>query len=603
MGNLLLRKGLALTRSQGGGAAGMPAGALGIWYGDKYSASPRPHIPNEVAATAVSPSRAPASRRLFNQTGFYTKSSLTITDANVAAEDGSISASTLVGTGNWLLQTTGVPIEAGTWRVRIKARSQTGMGNQAFRMSFASMAASKTLTETWQVFTHDVVVGSPTTGSVFWAWSPDGTTGATFEVEWVDYFLVSEQPPADLPLAGHMYVGAKKGATDPAYADNALHYASGGYSVIQFPAKTTLTAFTAVALVEITGATAGSNMASFFAALPTFQDLTAAAQALTRPTSFFGGAEFNGARAVDSAKLMQWDGLFDLRSKGYHAITVRCTGTKGQIFVDDILAYQSTITTSSRSLWDYVVAVLTGGGANFGAIRIQSQALYPTALNDAEVRQAVAALRARAQGLGLTADLIGRVVVADGDSITGREAFSYPYKSLANLDPWALGINVAVGGDNMIQIKARKQQVIDIIPPNNAGRSFVYTLLTTNDMAAGYNIASSPYAGSRTAWLADVFAHCDDLRAAGYKVGLVTITPRNSTPLNANFSVDRAWANGEFAAAVGTHCDFVVPFAANSAYGDDADAADVAKYSDGTHPTTATQTLMEVDWRTAVNAQ
>jgi len=580
----------------------MPAGALGIWYGDTYSATPRPHIPNAVATALISPSRAPASRRMFSQTGFYTKSSLTITDANVAAEDGSISASTLVGTGNWLLQTTSVPLAAGTWRMRIKARSQTGKGNQAFRMSLNGTAAAKTLTETWQVFTHDVVVASSTTGSVFWAWSPDGTTGATFEIEWVDYFLASEQPASEIPLAGHMYVGAKAGAADPAFASNALHYASGGYSIIQFPTKTTFTAVTAIALVEITGATSGSNMASFFAAHPTLADFVAAAQATTRPTSYFGGAEFNGARAVDGAKLMQLDGFYSLLGQGYHAITVRCTGTKGQIFVDDILAFQSAITTASRSLWDILVGVLTGAGGNFGAIRIQSQALYGSALSDAAVRQATAYLRSRAQGLGLTANLVNRVIVADGDSLTGRDTFDYPYKSLANLSPWALGINVAVGGDNMLQIKARKQQVLDIIPPSKAGRSFVYTLLTTNDMAAGYNIAGSPYAGSRTAWLADVFAHCDDLRSGGYKVGLCTITPRNSTPLNANFSVDRAWANGQFAAAVGAHCDFLVDFAGNAAYGDDADAADNTKYSDGTHATAATQILMEVDWRTAVNA-
>jgi len=89
-------------------------------------------------------------------------------------------------------------------------------------------------------------------------------------------------------------------------------------------------------------------------------------------------------------------------------------------------------------------------------------------------------------------------------------------------------------------------------------------------------------------FLRKLFAYSDGLRAQGIKVAVATILPEyhpENPPYDAIFSKRRAEANAAIRAAVGTHIDAVIDFAADPVMGPDVAARDVSLYRDGTHPT------------------
>jgi hypothetical protein len=89
-------------------------------------------------------------------------------------------------------------------------------------------------------------------------------------------------------------------------------------------------------------------------------------------------------------------------------------------------------------------------------------------------------------------------------------------------------------------------------------------------------------------FLRKLFAYSDELRARGIKVAVATILPEyhpENPAYDAIFSKRRTDANAAIRAAVGTHIDAVIDFAADPVMGPDSAARDVKLYRDGTHPT------------------
>lgn len=89
-------------------------------------------------------------------------------------------------------------------------------------------------------------------------------------------------------------------------------------------------------------------------------------------------------------------------------------------------------------------------------------------------------------------------------------------------------------------------------------------------------------------FLRKLFAYSDAMRARGIKVAVATILPEyhpENPQYDAIFSRRRADANEAIRAAVGSHIDAVIDFAADPVMGPDAAAKDVKLYRDGTHPT------------------
>lgn len=89
-------------------------------------------------------------------------------------------------------------------------------------------------------------------------------------------------------------------------------------------------------------------------------------------------------------------------------------------------------------------------------------------------------------------------------------------------------------------------------------------------------------------FLRRLFAYTDGLRARRIKVAVATILPEyhpQNPTYDLIFSKRRNEANAAIRAAVGTHIDAVIDFAADPVMGPDSAAKDVSLYHDGTHPT------------------
>jgi lysophospholipase L1-like esterase len=107
-------------------------------------------------------------------------------------------------------------------------------------------------------------------------------------------------------------------------------------------------------------------------------------------------------------------------------------------------------------------------------------------------------------------------------------------------------------------------------------------------------IATGPYANNVAGWVTDVRALLATYRTGAgsklLKIGLTTQNPRN----DATFLGTRAAVNTAIRALVtGGNADFLIDWAVDLTYGQDADVSDAAKYPDGTHPSQANQNNME----------
>jgi hypothetical protein len=169
-------------------------------------------------------------------------------------------------------------------------------------------------------------------------------------------------------------------------------------------------------------------------------------------------------------------------------------------------------------------------------------------------------------------------------------------ESVAN--PPTSHINFATGGETLSTISGRTASVIAKFAAAPALN--VLTLqLGQNDF-----VATGPYANKVTAWVTDVRALLATYRkGAGsklLKIGLTTQNPRNDP----TFLGTRAAVNTAIRALVtGGYADFLIDWATDPTFGQDADVGDNTKYPDGTHPSQANQNNMEaLYYRPALNA-
>lgn len=149
-------------------------------------------------------------------------------------------------------------------------------------------------------------------------------------------------------------------------------------------------------------------------------------------------------------------------------------------------------------------------------------------------------------------------------------------------------INFASGGDTLSTICGRAASVIakfSAAPALN-----ILTLqLGQNDF-----ITDGPYANMVAEWVSDVQSLLASYRAGAgsnlLKIGLTTQNPRN----DGVFLGTRAPVNSAIRTlVVSGHADFLIDWAVDPTYGQDADVNDPTKYPDGVHPSQANQNNME----------
>lgn len=559
--------GAALT---GGAVLALPDGAIGAWYATDYVSSPRKQIPNAIDP-ATSNNLFSAPQRLFSNDSLWFRSNATATDDAATGPSGLADATTVVGTGNWLLRsvlTSTFP--AGTYTAVAWVKRNAGT-DQPFALSSDNTATRsvQSATSAWQRFTLTFTKASTWNISHLSICSSDGATNGNIQVAAFDLFDgSSDLGPED--MVGTLMLGANS-VNAPSASAGELNLSAGGYGVVQFDQSATLTEFTVIGLVSKTAA--GSS----------FQAMLSKVQAYTEFSAQSDQTNTSQKQFIEGSVVFNTPGLWRLLNRGYHMLTVRADSSGKSVWLDKSKLFSSStgmVDVVLRDLWVGAIldTTLTTG------LKVQALALWDRAIDDAEVEEAYAYLDSVAT---VAPNTTTRVYVAEGDSITATDA-SYAYLFGANASPAVIGANWAVPGDGLAQLQARAAD-LDACVSDTASDYVLSVLIGANDLAA--------YTGGAAQYSIDLAAYCAARRAAGWKVVICTILPRT----NATHNTRRAIVNADIATWVGVNCDAIADFAANADMGDDADASNLTYYSDGVHPTAAGQAVLEPILRAAIN--
>jgi hypothetical protein len=555
--------------------------AIGLWYVDQYQASP-PRIANARATTTPSTSLFAAPRNLFANTEWWIGSSTTIADNAAAAPDGTTSASSVVGTGNWILHPALThTLPAGTYTLAANVKRNTGSDQQFafYRGGSAVRSSAQLATSAWQRFNWTFTIGSPSTMNSVGLGSIDGSTAGNIQIcDFEMYSGSSDLGPQT--FAKHLYLGGSGFDTRPSYASGVLDLSSNGYGLIQFGASKTLSTFTVQALVSKTAA--GSLYQSILSKVQSYQNFSAMTEFTAAPYSYVSTA--------NAAQPTQGSGLWVALNKGYHVVTLRYDGTTSDWWLDDVRFLAKAQVLAAVTLTDLFFNITTSTGLYGGDKYAGAVALWDRALTDAEVRSAVTLQQARAAASSVTATSITRALVAEGDSIAASASpSSFAYLFGPNANPALHGVVHAVSGSTIATMASRAAIVDAVIPPTRTGRTFILSVLIgRNDLLS---------LGTST-WLTNLATYLDARRATGWKVVLCTVLPSTAVGFNAA----RNTANATLVTWAGVHADAIADFAADPTMGPDAAASNATYYSDGTHPTAAGQALLEPIYRAAVNS-
>jgi lysophospholipase L1-like esterase len=169
-----------------------------------------------------------------------------------------------------------------------------------------------------------------------------------------------------------------------------------------------------------------------------------------------------------------------------------------------------------------------------------------------------------------------------------------PYHVIYMCDTSALNrptsyINFATGGETLSTISGRTARVLAAFAPPPV-LNVLSLQLGQNDFVS----TTGPYANNVPGWVTDVQALLATYRTGAggnlLKIGLTTQNPRS----DATFLGTRAAVNTAIRELVKCgNADFLIDWAVDPTYGQDADVSDATKYPDGTHPSQANQNNME----------
>jgi lysophospholipase L1-like esterase len=568
--------------------AGLPMGAVGIWYADRYQSTPRRVIPNAMATVPAPANLLNMPRRKFNNTQFWNKSNITVVDNAATAADGAMEASTLVGTGDCFLFPTAPVLPAGTYTLAISAKRNTGT-DQTFTQQFFSAgltSPTRTATSAWQrfYFTGSVSAGSQTLFVARSVASGGFNLQVADAVLWPGTVDQSNEPDISGLLSGHLYLGQNQFIAQPAVAAGEIDFTGDGWGAVQFPA-TPLSAYTVLAVARRTTNDSSNNAILSAGPYTTFApmyDQAASVQA------YFGGGGGLGQATVA--------GAYKLFNRGWKVHAHRNDGTNASVYVNGCrVSHGSVAAVTPVTINDLLVGAFDTVG-NFIDYKVCAIALYPRALSEAEVERATLALtvRAAASSFALTDDdLYWR---AEGDSITA-DVNSYCLKYGANSTQNLLGARSPLSGGTVAGLVTRAADLDVMIPASPGNKRFVLSILIgANDLTG---------ATTTTQFLTSLASYLDARRAAGWIVVLCTILPNTNAGFNAKRNVAntemRLWtSNGS--TIPGKHADYICDFAADATVGTDAAASNPTYYPDGVHPSNAGHVILETIFRPVMNS-
>jgi lysophospholipase L1-like esterase len=214
--------------------------------------------------------------------------------------------------------------------------------------------------------------------------------------------------------------------------------------------------------------------------------------------------------------------------------------------------------------------------------KIGYASLYDVAHSAAAVASNSAALKARMASLGVTIPAWRNWVMFEGDSITaGQDGTPFGYTAQAAITPYPQGIITAVAGSNIGTMVSREAADNALLQPSPT-RNILTVLIGANDLGD---------VGGASGFVANVKSYCLAMRAAGWKIVVLTVLPRTYSGFN-------AWRDtvNPLIVADTSFYDAIVRLDLDPAIGCDACAANTTYYnSDGLHPNTTGENAIAAD--------
>lgn len=508
----------------------------------------------------------------------WTTSNVTLT-ADQAGPDGKTSGTRAVATGvNGVVLSSGQSIQAGTWTLVVPIKSNTG-SSQSIKVGQSSTLTTHTVTTSWAEYAGVFTLGAIAGGLTLVRDDGSGTMDVIFGTPRLYSGDVSGGTPSAQPLTGHIALGLNE---TPTLTGTAYLSTTGNQHLMpQWDDGIDLSTGDVTYFHIVRRASNPGSIASC-------QSLRA--NGVTRHMFGFRGTG-RLCHGDGNAQTKHQQGIL-LGGAGWQVlgVVVDATASERRFYVGRQLVQILSGIGSNASSTDRDWALFVQSGGNSLAGDWMGGGMYNRALSATEWATLVTACEAEIVAHGETVGTALRTLVLEGDSITSDNAGNVDYygsMAVASLNTPALVVNLAVPGDNIEDVdgrRAARQRYLS----DTTNRGYILSFWATNDVElAGYP-ATYASVGQDIA---------TEAKADGFDLVLAcTLTPKTAAGYNAG----RNTTNISIAAF--TSVDGICDFAANTAYGDDADASNTTLYPDGVHPSATVQGLMAVDWGNAINA-
>lgn len=553
----------------GGGGLSLPAGALGLWLTSDYATSPRKSVPNSLGSGATDANILSLPRRAFTSGALqpWNRANCTLTDCNQTAPDGSTEASTLVATGTayWLLQQQSISLPAGTYTLAVSVKDLGSVATQIL-VGRDSNSAAKTLSGSWQRFSHTFTLASPTsiTVGIFRAETDAAVDIAICDLELfagssdLNTNALTQKP---LRIQNADIITGKWDVSTVTISDSELSFGDNTFCTLQLPAATTPTGLTYM----FTGKRRTATLQAWEALLAQISMTGKTYDVFTAGLDVTSGPHFRIAGGGSAGQIS--DGLFGGCGERF-TFAITYDGANQYWYINGAQVYTIARTTSFPELRDLFVGSLFGGGTYPSSYNQGAMALWDRALTAAEIQQATDYIE---QGMTMPSR---RLVVLEGDSIHSQAGGRVGFELAVPGFGWNHALpNARTVGNSGNSLDGRKTMIDGILSSAPSGTMCILApLIGANDLTS-----------DTATWLSNYAAYCDGRRAAGWKVVVCTVLPQNG---NATFNANRATVNAAMTGSwVGVHCDAIADYAADATMGgDDSYTNFPSRWADGVHP-------------------
>lgn len=549
-------------------------GCVGMWFASDYVAGATPVLPNAMASSPPSPNLLRAPRRLFANSMFWLRNPAitVVTDNYTSAPTGWEDSSRFQCGAAWSNEQTTPSLAAGTYTVALDVKSNTG-SNQTFNVAggngsnYQSTTLNAYASGSRQsfTFTHP---GGPCTITLYGS-SPSGTNDILIR----DCELFSGGADLHRPVVGHIYMAGPA----PSMSGGLLNMSAGSYGICQLGGELAIGPFTIQAAVKSVAPGQGQN--PILSKIQSYTDFTFQT---TQQYSYSGEmprtAQNQSFNQIDGAQATLFDGILRLiDSNSLNLLTMTYDCAKTEFWVNDAMFYRHEVAMTSTSIRDLFFNIMAATNAYSGQAYL-GMGLWDIALSDDAIRDTFhswKAVSAREGGppFGVATQT---ALFFEGDSRSIAWTYTCPFQYFRQRTNPIFGNNWATSGYDTLGMISRGAVIDRCLPADMTGRNFVLIV----DMIGANDIGRICPVAADAAEVADTFLtrladYCAARKAAGWsKVAVPTLLQADWGSYQAMGDAARALINAELRTNwVGTHCDAIVDYGADSIMGIDGSSA------------------------------